>query len=538
MTTRADPSEVAGDATDAAKAAPTPEATGAAGRRTGRIRPMPWWCNMTLRHRLLILLLSTTAVVLAFQGFFSTRVLSNQLAEVHDQEMRFAAESIRQLLDGQPDVRARASSGVPPVVDPGAQMVATLLEPDGGRTELISQRGFHPELPSYAEALRLADSGEVRTSADSALTRQYRVVALRLRSSPEVLVVTDPDSLRGTARTVVPLNVAFTGAGLLLLGVATVVVVRRELRPLETMARQAEAVASGDLGRRVELSRIGSEVGQLGVALNRSWEAVQAALQARDASERRLRRFVADASHELRTPLQSIRGYTDLYRHGALPDTAAVDRAVERIAGETRRMSRLVEQLLLLARYDSEQLPERVPVDLGVLVRESAADAAAVQPDRPFEVEVADGVQVRGDPDALSRLVANLLANVRQHTPVEAGCWVRLRGEGGTAVLTVTDAGPGVPPDALPHIFDRFYRADPARSRASGGTGLGLAIVDTVARAHGGEAVVDSRPGEGTTVTVRLPRARRTDVAVLGLPAPGKTERVEEAHLAEARGAT
>ncbi|WP_254404559.1 sensor histidine kinase [Streptomyces anulatus] len=299
-------------------------------------------------------------------------------------------------------------------------------------------------------------------------------------------------------------------AGLLVVATATTAVVRRELRPLEHAAATADSIAAGDLSHRVTEATTApaTEVGRLAVALNRMLDQIQAALTAREASEERMRQFVADASHELRTPLQSLRGYAELYQHGALPDTAAVDTAVGRMASEIQRMTRLVESLLMLARFDEEDEAELELVDLSRVVAESCQDAAAVEPDRPRSVRIQEGVFVLGDEAQLRSLMANLLGNIRMHTAPDVPCGIELSGTRDTVLLSVEDRGPGIPPESQGHVFDRFYRADKGRSRAVGGTGLGLSIVAAVAELHHAGVRLDSVPGHGTLIEIAFPPGR------------------------------
>ncbi|MFJ6693155.1 sensor histidine kinase [Streptomyces sp. NPDC091294] len=298
--------------------------------------------------------------------------------------------------------------------------------------------------------------------------------------------------------------------GLCTVAVVSTLAVRRALRPLEHAALAADAIAAGDLTRRITAADAApsTEVGRLAHALNAMLDRIQSAMDAREASEERMRQFVADASHELRTPLQSLRGYTELYQHGALPDRQAVDEAVDRMHAEVRRMAKLVEALLLLARFDEATEARLEPVDLSRVVTDSARDAAAVEPTRPRTLRIEDGVTVLGDETQLRGLLANLLGNIRMHTPPATPCAVELSTGGGRAVLTVRDDGPGIPAHAVDRVFDRFYRADKGRSREHGGSGLGLAIAAAIAEQHHAGITLDSRPGEGTRVRVTFPHHR------------------------------
>jgi two-component system OmpR family sensor kinase len=260
----------------------------------------------------------------------------------------------------------------------------------------------------------------------------------------------------------------------------------------------AERVAAGDTDAR-------TEVGAVGAAMNAMLDNVDAALSARQASEMRVRRFVADASHELRTPLAAIRGYAELTRrtHEKVPRDVA--HAIRRVESEAARMTTLVEDLLLLARLDSAQPLAADDVDLSAVVVDCVSDAHAVSSDHVWQLQLPDeAVHVTGDGPRLHQVAANLLANSRTHTPAGTTVVVGLAGDPSGVMLTVTDDGPGIPDSLLPQLFQRFVRGDTSRSRAAGSTGLGLSIVEAVVHAHHGSVSVDSRPGR-TTFTVRLP---------------------------------
>jgi len=318
-----------------------------------------------------------------------------------------------------------------------------------------------------------------------------------------------------------------TAAGLMLLAVAIAVAIRSGLRPLRAVAETATRVASQPLAQgqvriteRVPAEEVdeGTEVGQVGAALNTLLDHVDASLDARQRNEERMRRFVADASHELRTPLASIRGYSELslralrqgHRSPAAEETT--ESSLERIQAQSVRMTTLVEDLLLLARLDEGQELVYGTVDLTRLVIEAVGDARAAGPDHIWQLDVGDEpIVAAGDAGRLMQVVANLLANARAHTPEGTTVRVSLRRDGTDAVLDVHDDGPGVDPAIADDLFERFARADRSRARKTGGTGLGLSIVKAIVEAHGGTIIVDSTPGD-TTFTVRLP-ARPADPA-------------------------
>jgi two-component system OmpR family sensor kinase len=237
---------------------------------------------------------------------------------------------------------------------------------------------------------------------------------------------------------------------------------------------------------------------------------IETALHARAASESRLRRFVADAAHELRTPLTSLRGYAELYRSGALADEAGVRNAMGRIEAEGARMSHLVDDLLLLARMDQQRGLEMKPVDVVALANEAVADFRAVDPERPVTTALSGSVTVLGDRIRLRQVLDNLLTNTRIHTPAGTAVRVEVAEVEDAVEIRVADEGPGIAPEDQERIFERFWRADPARARKTGGSGLGLAIVASLVEAHGGTVAVESEVGRGTTFTVKIPAARNS----------------------------
>ena len=294
------------------------------------------------------------------------------------------------------------------------------------------------------------------------------------------------------------------GGAILLGGLVIFLIVRRSVRPLERVAATARQVATLPLDRgEVDLAvRVPvrdtdarTEIGSVGAAINQMLGHVSGALTARQASETRVRQFVADASHELRTPLAAIRGYAELARRSE-HEPGAVTHALRRVESESARMTTLVDDLLLLARLDSGRPLACEEVDLTLLVVDRVSDARVAGPDHKWQLDLPDEpVTVMGDSARLHQVLANLLANARNHTPPGTVVVTGVRREPGGVVITVTDAGPGIPAELQPEIFGRFVRGDSSRSRAAGSTGLGLAIVAAVIAAHGGTVAVESRPG-------------------------------------------
>jgi two-component system OmpR family sensor kinase len=293
---------------------------------------------------------------------------------------------------------------------------------------------------------------------------------------------------------------------LVLLAALAAVAVRVSLRPLDAVERTAEDIAAGDLSRRVPAGPPGTEIGRLSNTLNAMLVQIESAFAAREHSESTLRQFIADASHELRTPLTTVRGYAELARKGAFVNEVTEQRAMGRIESEAIRMGGLVDDLLLLAYLDQQRPLMVTTIDLGSLTSDAVADARARDPRRQIDNSgPADPVLVDADADRMRQVLGNLLGNALVHTPDGTPVHVSLTRLGHEARLVVADEGPGLEPDHVARIFERFYRADPSRSRAQGGSGLGLAIVQAVAQASGGSVACTSVPGEGTSFEMVLP---------------------------------
>ena len=314
----------------------------------------------------------------------------------------------------------------------------------------------------------------------------------------------------GTLHRLLMIELLVTAGVLLALAAGGFYVVRLGLRPLREIETTAGAIAAGDLSRRVERADDRTEVGRLGLALNAMLTQIETAFKAREASERKLRRFVADASHELRTPLAAVRAYAELFGRGADRRPDDLERAMSGITRESERMSLLVQDLLLLARLDEGRPLLHEPVRLDDVVGEAVDAARIVEPDRPIDLDAEQAV-VLGDRDRLRQIVDNLLSNVRAHTPPGAAVHVRVGRENGDAVIEVQDNGPGLSEADAERVFERFYRADKSRARASGGVGLGLSIVAAVAEAHGGSVAAVQRENAGATFRITLPAVHVAD---------------------------
>ncbi len=346
---------------------------------------------------------------------------------------------------------------------------------------------------------------------------RYRVRASIEANAPNfiILISTPLSGLDSTLHRLLLVELLVTAIVLATMTALGLSVVRVALRPLDAMGKTADAIAAGDLSRRVERTDERTEVGRLGLAFNSMLSNIEKAMTERDtslraleASESKLRRFVADASHELRTPLAAVRAYAELFSRGASSRPDDLERSMKGISRESERMSVLVEDLLLLAHLDEGRPLTLEPVALEDVVAESLETARTLEPDRPVEVSLVPTV-VAGDRDRLRQVVDNLLANVRSHTPPEAPLRVALEHDDTDAVLTVADSGPGMDAAELALVFERFYRADPSRARSSGGAGLGLAIVSAVVEAHGGEVRGRGRAGQGHDLPGAPPAPRR-----------------------------
>ena len=327
-------------------------------------------------------------------------------------------------------------------------------------------------------------------------------------------IVIVANSLEDVDKTLSQLRFLFLVLGVIaLLAIALVSrwIIAIGLKPLEKVEETAEAIAAGDLSARLPAAKPDTEVGRLTTSLNTMLGRIEESFTIRVESESKLRRFVADASHELRTPLTAIRGFAELHRQGAVIGEEKTKELINRIERESIRMSTLVEDLLLLARLDQSRELANDPVDLNTLITEVIASARAAGPDHPIELRMAnEEIFVLGDSQRIHQVLANLLANARTHTPVGTKITISASQGINETSVEVSDNGPGLSVPDQERIFERFYRADPARVRntnsvnTNDGSGLGLSIVDAVMKAHGGYVSVKSELGQGSTFTLHF----------------------------------
>jgi two-component system OmpR family sensor kinase len=477
-----------------------------------------------LRARLLWAFLVPLTVVLVLVAAVATLALRHELVSQVDSQLEPAVTRSTGYgpgWDGDGDhgapppglgVRGQSAGTLNALVIDGTTQLAGYLRDDGTYGQITVGEGDVLAAVPLDSATHTVDLGSRLGS--------YRVVAVEQPDGDKLVIGLPLSRVYAALGNLLVVEVLAGLAGLLAAAIAGVLVIRRTLRPLTRVADTATRVSELPLSvgevalhERVpaEDADTHTEVGRVGTALNRLLDHVETALAARQASETQVRQFVADASHELRTPLASIRGYTELVRRQARDgrtDPDDVAHALRRVESEAVRMSGLVDDLLLLARLDAGRDLELDDVDLTALVVDAVGDAHVAGPRHGWRIDVPPAaVLVHGDGARLHQVLANLLANVRTHTPEGTTATVRLRAADGAAVLQVEDDGPGIPPALVSHVFERFARGDASRNRAQGSTGLGLAIVDAVVTAHGGSVTVTSEPGR-TVFTVRIPGAR------------------------------
>ncbi len=488
------------------------------------LRPARW----SLRTRLLTVLVSLLALVALALGVATTVALQHFLLGRLDGQL--VAAGGRSANAGGPPPGSPGPGPIPGPgdrTDTGARFLLTPGQPPGTlgarvaagevtAAGVLSEGGTLQLVPaaSAAALASLPTDGRPHTRAVAGYG-DFRLLGVRMPDGDVLITGLPLRPVTDTLYRLVAVEAAVAVVALVAAALAGTLIVRRTLRPLRRVAATAARVSAlplergeVDLAERVSVADTDprTEVGQVGAALNRLLDTVGGALAARQASETRVRQFVADASHELRTPLAAIRGYAEVTRRSRRSVAPDLAYAMGRVESEADRMTVLVEDLLLLARLDSGRPLARQPVELSRLVVDAVSDASAAGADHSWRLDLPDQqVTVVGDAARLHQVLANLLANARTHTPAGTTVTTSLdAGTPGEVVLAVLDDGPGIPAEALPSIFERFARGQRSRSRGAGSTGLGLAIVHAIVAAHGGAVQVTSRPGR-TVFFVRLP---------------------------------
>ncbi|WP_382309931.1 sensor histidine kinase [Herbiconiux sp. UC225_62] len=516
---------------------------GAAGARSGRAR-RPW----TLRSRLVVGVSAVVAGVLVAIGIASILILNATVTRVVDTQLTgslssfaFSVEKYRygnfQSLDGLRHIDPHPEKPFAEYTGNGPGSVVALIDDgtvvDSARFTDGDATALPPSVVEQLEADALTDGARETIALDG--LGSYRI-ATETDSRGALLVTgvsmaaAEASAAQQTATMVVLALVA-----IVIIGFGVIVIVRLALRPLERVAATAADVAAMPLDRgevaittRMQESDTDprTEVGQVGEALNHLLAHVDDALAVRAATDKRMRRFVTDASHELRTPLAAIQGYAELTRQQSAELPEMTEYALARIESEAQRMNSLVSDLLLLARLDEGQDLHLDDVDLGEIVVNAVSDAKASAPGHRWTVDVPDApARVHADRERMHQLVLNLLSNAAVHTPEGTAVSARVafvqQAPGGTddvvVELKVADDGPGIAPELVPELFERFARGDSSRSRRAGSTGLGLAIVASIVEAHAGAIEVASTPA-GTTFTVRLACAEPT----ISSPSPAR----------------
>jgi two-component system, OmpR family, sensor kinase len=497
----------------------------------------------SLRTKLITAVLGLVIAALVVISAASTWILRSYLTTQYDTELRsYASNSASGNIQiSAPAGYAYTRDGITVGIQTTGSQLSWSTSPNGifGST---NPTGSLPELPTAA-SWAPTGAAELYTFPAQSGDDTWRVLAITVNyesasksGTGTLIVAVNLGDINQTIRRIVAFDIAVSAAIVLVLAIAGYAVVRTNLKPLEEIEETAEEIAAGHLNRRVRESDPRTEVGSLAQSLNIMLTQIETAFHAQQESEaaahqseERMRRFIADASHELRTPLTAIRGFAEYYRQRGGVETAEhlatangspserltaedLDRIMHRVEAEASRMGLLVEDLLMLARLDQQRPLDIKPVDLLTLAADSVQDARMIAPDRTIELQVAPGAAfiVDGDEARLRQVIGNLMTNALAHTP--AGTPVTMRIGSGSldngapaAVLDIADRGPGLTPEQAQHVFERFYRADTARTRATGGSGLGLAIVASLVAAHRGTVSVRSTPGEGATFRVKIP---------------------------------
>lgn len=469
----------------------------------------------SLTGRLIVTVVAFVAVVGVLVAVSATLIMRSYLTSQLDQDLDQTLNRTRAALitgygpgggfDGAPPGARGNRVGTLSVLVDGDTAYARPLDTQDGRQRAPSQASL--------DRLTSLETSRKPQTVDLAELGEYRVASVALQGGEVLYQGLPAGQVQDTIRTLLLLETLLVLAGVGATAVAGRALIRHQLTPLREVAATAHEVAQmplskGAVGETVrvpeDLTDPTTEVGQVGEALNQLLAHVEQSLDARHESEQQARQFLADASHELRTPLSTIKGYAELSRR--MKDPAQLEEVLSKVEDEGERMARLVEDMLLLARLDAGREIQPTEVDLTRLVAEAVHDQTVVAADHTWRVELpAEPVTLEGDEQRLHQLVTNLLRNAARHTPAGTTVETSLVVDDGTITLSVADDGPGVDPELLPNIFDRFARGDSSRTRASGGSGLGTSLVRAIAHAHGGTASVASVPGD-TRFTVTLPR--------------------------------
>jgi two-component system, OmpR family, sensor kinase len=482
------------------------------GGADGTVRTGWWQATMrgaSLRTRVMAAAALLVILISAVTAVLGTTLLRSYLLSRSDSQLRdFAtvASRIEQRQQLQPD-----GSGRPQTLP--TQFLVEVVSADGKISMAGGPLGAS-DRPQLSTAQLRATGTPFTAAATGSSGGSWRVLVQRLTGGGHLVIAYSLGDLDSTVTRLEVADALAGGVAIVLLAGVGLPLVRASLAPLKRIESTAAAIAGGDLSRRIDHPGGNTEVGRLADALDVMLASTEAAYLARAEGEARARRsqermrcFIADASHELRTPLTSVRGLAEYaLQQGEAASREELLRLMSLIARESGRMGRLVDDLLLLARFDEGRPLDRRPVDLASIGAEAVQRARIVAPERPITVEAAEPVIVYADAERLRQIIDNLIGNAIQHTPTGSPVTVTVTSEPGSGRLTVADRGPGMTPEQASRVFERFYRTDGARTRTSGGAGLGLAIAASLAAAHGGELTVDTQPGRGAAFCLRLPQ--------------------------------
>ncbi|PNL17360.1 cell wall metabolism sensor histidine kinase WalK [Micrococcus sp. FDAARGOS_333] len=503
--------------------------TGLSAARGPGIRP--WaslrytWKNSSLRSKLIVLITALMLLTVALTALFTATLFRNELVRQLDEDLQSNRDNVSIYLTS---VGQSGGYYTPPHSilrfygelwdNEGNQLVSTPVaaDMDGPRLDALTEQQV---------TQRGSEAFEVPGSTEN--SDGWRVRLYRLRSGEGTVAVALPlrtvtSSVERVTTLVVTIGLISTAGAVILANMG----VRRAFRPLNRVERTASMIAAGDLSQRVENAPPDTEVGRLSRSLNAMLAHIESAFRDKEQSESTMRRFVQDASHELRTPLVTIRGFSELYRHGGITKEEDVAAAMGRIESEATRMHQLVEDLLTLARLDEQRALESQPLDLQMLAMDAVLDAKVNAPDREVTMVGLDGgratsATVYGDEGRIRQVVVNLMTNALRYTPagtpieIAVGTVDVLPGSTDASgrqvkgardsVIEIRDHGHGVSEEEANRIFERFYRADSSRHRETGGTGLGLAIVAAIVAQHDGSVRLRETEGGGATFSVHLP---------------------------------
>ncbi|WP_432835469.1 sensor histidine kinase [Dactylosporangium sp. CA-092794] len=473
---------------------------------------MRFIADVPLRVKLIAAVLTLVTMALLVIGVASALVMRSSMIDKVDGQLRTLAGAVDVgRLPKQSDSQL-----------PSYFIFWLQANPDGSitlSTSGVKDEGAQPPLPDTPQEF-IDRVGEPYTVRASGTHERWRVLITQRYTNTLIGVAENLSMIDNAVDELVTAEL-FIGAGVLVvLAAVGVTIVRTSLQPLREIERTAAAIAAGDLTKRVPESPPETEMGHLAAALNTMLSQIEGAFRMREASEERMRQFIADASHELRTPLTTIRGFAELYRQGAAREPEETGALLRRIEDEASRMGLLVEDLLLLARLDQERPLSLADMDLRVIAGDAVAAARAVAPDREItlDLERDEPIEVNGDEARLRQVVGNLMTNALTHTPARTPVELRLRRDGTDALIEVMDHGPGLTDEQAARVFERFYRVDKARTRrqagpSHSGSGLGLAIVAALVAVHSGTVSVFVTAGGGATFQVRLPLTAASQAA-------------------------